>query len=220
MVINMSGWAGQMMAYENQQNANQQRANEEGASERSSRKTSKKRVNTSKRNTKASYNNRLGTKSSVRNKLLVLHNSGTGNRYYGRRMRQLNRGNKQGVLSKLKKHRARKNYNSTGARSARGELLNNTITQLNKEIRQNGEKRQNREKRARNPLRLLDVSNPTNKNISRTMEVIKPSKYSGMPQSHQGGSKVRGRRVLKNGAVAGYIKQKNGTWKWSFLKRN
>lgn len=39
-----------------------------------------------------------------------------------------------------------------------------------------------------------------------------------------GGSKsrkqVRGRRVLKNGAVGGYVKQSNGTWKWIFLAKS
>jgi len=41
-----------------------------------------------------------------------------------------------------------------------------------------------------------------------------------MVENQKGGKQVRGRRVLKNGAVAGYVKQKNGKWKWSFLKRN
>jgi hypothetical protein len=34
-----------------------------------------------------------------------------------------------------------------------------------------------------------------------------------------GGAKVRGRRVLKNGAHAGYVRQKDGSYKWRFLKQ-
>ena len=30
--------------------------------------------------------------------------------------------------------------------------------------------------------------------------------------------RVKGKRVLKNGVVAGYVLQKDGTWKWRFLK--
>ena len=30
--------------------------------------------------------------------------------------------------------------------------------------------------------------------------------------------KVKGKRVLKNGVLAGYVRQKDGTWKWRFLK--
>jgi hypothetical protein len=161
----MSGWAGQMRAFENQQKANNEAA--EAAA--------KKRFNNNKRKAKANHNRALGVNSSVRNKLRRLHNTGHKNHYYAKRMNQLNRGNREGVLNKLTRHRARKNYTSTSARSARGELLNNTITQLRREMDQ-----------------------------------------------HTGGSKVRGRRVLKNGAHAGYVKQKDGTWKWSFLskKRN
>ena len=29
---------------------------------------------------------------------------------------------------------------------------------------------------------------------------------------------VKGKRVLKNGALAGYVKQKDGTWKWRIIK--
>ena len=198
----MSGWAGQMQSFENQQKANNETA-------------SKKHFNNNKRNAKANHNRVLGENSSVRNKLQRLHNTGHKNRYYAKRRNQLNRGNVEGVLNKLTKHRARKNYGSTGARSARGELLNNTIAQLNREIRQN------RETRTRNAYRLSGVNNPTNNNVRKSMNTKKSSKYSGMGQ-YKGGSKVKGRRVLKNGAHAGYVKQKDGTWKWSFLskKRN
>ena len=30
--------------------------------------------------------------------------------------------------------------------------------------------------------------------------------------------KVRGKRTLKNGATAGYVKQSDGSWKWRFIK--
>lgn len=30
--------------------------------------------------------------------------------------------------------------------------------------------------------------------------------------------RVKGKRILKNGAVAGYVLQKDGTWKWRFIK--
>jgi hypothetical protein len=30
---------------------------------------------------------------------------------------------------------------------------------------------------------------------------------------------IRGKRVLKNGVLAGYVKQKDGSWRWRFLKR-
>lgn len=30
--------------------------------------------------------------------------------------------------------------------------------------------------------------------------------------------KVKGKRVLKNGVLAGYVRQNDGTWKWRFLK--
>ena len=30
--------------------------------------------------------------------------------------------------------------------------------------------------------------------------------------------KIKGKRVLKNGVLAGYVRQKDGTWKWRFLK--
>jgi len=33
------------------------------------------------------------------------------------------------------------------------------------------------------------------------------------------GPKVKGKRVLKNGTVAGYVRQKDGSYKWRFLKR-
>lgn len=29
--------------------------------------------------------------------------------------------------------------------------------------------------------------------------------------------KIKGKRVLKNGTTAGYIKQKDGSWKWRFI---
>jgi hypothetical protein len=29
---------------------------------------------------------------------------------------------------------------------------------------------------------------------------------------------IKGKRVLKNGALAGYVKQRDGSWKWTFLK--
>jgi len=29
---------------------------------------------------------------------------------------------------------------------------------------------------------------------------------------------IKGKRVLKNGALAGYVKQRDGSWKWQFLK--
>ena len=172
----MSGWAGQMQSFENQQRAEEVAA--------------KKRFNNNKRRAKANHNRALGENPSVRNKLQRLHNTGHKNRYYAKRRNQLNRGNVEGVLNKLTKHRARKNYGSTGTRSARGELLNNTIAQLNREIHQNGGTR------------------------TRNNNAKKSSKHSG------GGSKVKGRRVLKNGAHAGYVKQKDGTWKWSFLSRS
>lgn len=174
----MSGWAGQMRAYEDQQSANNNLA------ARFAEKKAKNRFNSNKKETEETFYSKLGASSSVGNKLRVLHNTGKGNIYYKKRMSELKRGNVEGVLNKLKKHKKRKNYTKTGSRSARGELLNKTIGQLNREIK------------------------------------------SGMHQSHQGGSKskqkeqVRGRRVLKNGVSAGYVKQKNGTWKWSFLKRN
>ena len=28
---------------------------------------------------------------------------------------------------------------------------------------------------------------------------------------------IKGKRVLSNGAVAGYVKQNDGTWKWRFI---
>ena len=31
--------------------------------------------------------------------------------------------------------------------------------------------------------------------------------------------KVKGKRVLKNGTVAGYVRQRDGSYKWRFLKR-
>ena len=34
-----------------------------------------------------------------------------------------------------------------------------------------------------------------------------------------GGSKVKGKRVLKNGRMAGYVRQKNGSYRWQFLKK-
>lgn len=30
--------------------------------------------------------------------------------------------------------------------------------------------------------------------------------------------KVKGKRTLKNGAVAGYVEQKDGTYKWRIIK--
>jgi len=30
--------------------------------------------------------------------------------------------------------------------------------------------------------------------------------------------KIKGKRILKNGVVAGYVLQKNGTWRWRFIK--
>ena len=38
----------------------------------------------------------------------------------------------------------------------------------------------------------------------------------------KGGSKqkIKGRRVLKNGAHAGYVRQKDGSYKWSFIKKH
>lgn len=32
--------------------------------------------------------------------------------------------------------------------------------------------------------------------------------------------KIKGKRLLKNGVVAGYVKKNNGQWKWSFLKHH
>ena len=31
--------------------------------------------------------------------------------------------------------------------------------------------------------------------------------------------KIKGKRILKNGVTAGYVLQKDGTYKWKFLKR-
>ena len=28
---------------------------------------------------------------------------------------------------------------------------------------------------------------------------------------------VKGKRVLKNGVTAGYVRQENGSWKWKFI---
>lgn len=28
---------------------------------------------------------------------------------------------------------------------------------------------------------------------------------------------IKGKRVLKNGVTAGYVKQRDGSWKWRFL---
>ena len=159
----MSGWAGQLNSFEEQQKKNREDAE-------------RQRFNTNKNKTKKNYARRLGENPSVRNKLQVLHDTGHKNKYYGKRMNELNRGSGDGVLRKLRKHRAKKKYTSNGARNARGELLNNTIRQLSEEL-------------------------------------------GGEPKV-RGGSKVRGRRVLKNGTVAGYVQQKNGTWKWSFLAKS
>ena len=30
---------------------------------------------------------------------------------------------------------------------------------------------------------------------------------------------VKNKRILKNGTLAGYVKQKDGSWKWTFLKK-
>ena len=30
--------------------------------------------------------------------------------------------------------------------------------------------------------------------------------------------KIKGKRVLKNGALAGYVKQRDGSWKWRIIK--
>lgn len=51
-------------------------------------------------------------------------------------------------------------------------------------------------------------------NKNKATEMVKE-----LNNNQYGGSQVRGRRVLKNGTVAGYVKQKNGTWKWSFLSK-
>ena len=31
--------------------------------------------------------------------------------------------------------------------------------------------------------------------------------------------KIKNKRILKNGVSAGYVLQKDGTWKWQFLNR-
>ena len=41
-------------------------------------------------------------------------------------------------------------------------------------------------------------------------------KYSGGSKAQQ----VKGKRVLKNGTVAGYVRQRDGSYKWRFLKRS
>ena len=30
---------------------------------------------------------------------------------------------------------------------------------------------------------------------------------------------IKGKRILKNGTIAGYVKQKDGSWKWRFISK-
>lgn len=198
-------------AQKQRRNANRQRRSAE-KDEKRQRKNRRRGLTTTEE-----LREELGNNSTVSNKLGLLHNTGTRNQYYKNKKKRWNRGERQGVVRNLYGHLERKNYRG---RDGRHQLLVNTINQAEGEINRNSYRR------GKNIHHLVGVNNPTNKMISNAGRVTNRRGYSGMGQSHQsiGGSKkrkqqVKGRRVLKNGAVAGYVKQRDGTWKWRFLPR-
>ena len=197
--------------------------NERNEANRKARNVANKQL---EKTTMNNYKTRLGKDATVRNKLQVLHTTGEENKYYGKRANQYNRGNKQGALRRLQGHHRKRQYNrETGNKRARGKVVQNTINQLTQEIAQNNRGRQNTiNTQTRKTLGHFGV-NATKQNLNNARRAPgSRTKYSGMGQSRRGGSKkskmqVKGRRVLKNGAVAGYVKQRDGTWKWRFLPR-
>ena len=55
--------------------------------------------------------------------------------------------------------------------------------------------------------------------IKPLSKLIKDNGGASKGGSKKKGSKVKGKRILKNGTVAGYVRQKDGSYKWRFLKR-
>ena len=163
--------------------------------ERKARNSENKR----KYNKEMAKYNHLNNNSSVEQRLQALHNTGRGNRFYRNRLAQYRNNNKEGTLNRLNRHHKKKKYGSKrGKRGARGYIVSGTINKLRKEVQS-----------TRRSTRL-----PEN-NIEKLLLDTSVARGGSKKRKQQ----VKGRRVLRNGAVAGYVKQRDGTWKWRFLPR-
>jgi len=112
-------------------------------------------------------------------------------------------------------------------RNNMGTTINKVVKKLDGKLREN-KYSMNNNSTPQNVLNRKKRVEKTRNHLKKALKNINPHKKTGVT-SHtrfkgMGGSKttkqVKGRRVLKNGAVGGYVKQKDGSWRWSFLKRD
>lgn len=54
--------------------------------------------------------------------------------------------------------------------------------------------------------------------LEETIKLLQPAQTAGSKKRRRR-QKVKGKRVLKNGTLAGYVKQADGSWRWRFLPK-
>ena len=143
---------------------------------------------------KFSNSTNVPRKSLIQNRLSTLHKTGKSNRYY---LSLFNR-----YKNKKKNEFERQKYKNINNKQLKNELENH--------LRKRYNNNEYGKRLARKEYLLGTI------NILGSM-IQNDQKKGGKQKRKQ---KIKGKRVLKNGAVAGYVKQKNGTWRWSFLPRN
>ena len=160
---------------------------------------------------------------AIYEKLRLLHYDGVMNKYYAGLAEIVKNSNNNKIKQSLQtvkyklSERLKQKYKSSNLslkRQVKKDEINEIISMIDDILNKNNSKKTNNSEITNNRVRLI-MNRGFNKNTATNMvEKLNNHQY--------GGSQVRGRRVLKNGAIAGYVKQSNGTWKWSFLskKRN